>query len=338
MATIRENARYGTALWVVVTAGCVATDQPLFETVAAPELRADPVGGSAPSSAAPAAAPEPQPLAEQAPLPISLEPPVMALQAEALPSPEPPAPEPPPALPEPSVFEPCSSPGLLLCDTFEADAVGSFPAAEHWLDELPGCGTHRVGEVDVGPPSRALLSQQGGYPECMLHADLGEQADFYVRSRVRLGPEPELREQYLSLLEIGARAAQDEPELRVGSRPSGGSLCGNTPGLDVVSNSSRSAGIVCRFTSRAASGGSTTLWRSTASRCWLARTYAWAAAGTTTACISSWGAQPTDRARAALSGTTTWPWAASRCPARREASASYLISAQPMRPPALPVG
>jgi hypothetical protein len=233
MATIRENARYGTALWVVVTAGCVATDQPLFETVAAPELRADPVGGSAPSSAAPAAAPEPQPLAEQAPLPISLEPPVMALQAEALPSPEPPAPEPPPALPEPSVFEPCSSPGLLLCDTFEADAVGSFPAAEHWLDELPGCGTHRVGEVDVGPPSRALLSQQGGYPECMLHADLGEQADFYVRSRVRLGPEPELREQYLSLLEIGARAAQDEPELRVGSRPSGGSLCGNTPGLDV---------------------------------------------------------------------------------------------------------
>jgi hypothetical protein len=87
----------------------------------------------------------------------------------------------------------------------------------------------------------ALRAVAGGYPECMLHADLNTEEELYVRSWVRLGAEPELLEQYLSLLELGPREAQDEPELRIGLRPAGGSLCTSAPGLD-VSVSGLSAG------------------------------------------------------------------------------------------------
>jgi hypothetical protein len=67
----------------------------------------------------------------------------------------------------------------------------------------------------------------------MLHADVHTEEELYVRSRVQLGAEPELLEQYLTLLEFGAREAQDDPELRIGLRPAGGDLCTSSPGLDV---------------------------------------------------------------------------------------------------------
>jgi len=140
--------------------------------------------------------------------------------------------------PLPPAREPCFEEGLLLCETFEGAASGSFPATDPWLAELPGCGTHVVEESGVSVSGvRALRANSGGYPECMLHAELGrelgEETDLYIRSWVRLGPEPELREVYLSLLELGPRESQDEPELRIGLRPSGGSLCEAAPGLDV---------------------------------------------------------------------------------------------------------
>src|SRR5690606_33975584 len=59
------------------------------------------------------------------------------------------------------------------------------------------------------------------------------ETDIFVRSWIRLGSEPELLRQYFSLLEWGPSAAQDEPELRIGLRPSGGALCPASPGLDV---------------------------------------------------------------------------------------------------------
>jgi hypothetical protein len=126
---------------------------------------------------------------------------------------------------------------LLLCESFEQSASGEFPG-EPWLPELSGCGTHRVESgSSEGALSHSGLSAlgtaAGGYPECMLHAELEEEPELYLRSWVRLGEEPGLSQQYLTLLELGPEEDEDEPELRIGLRPPGGSLCGASPGLDV---------------------------------------------------------------------------------------------------------
>jgi hypothetical protein len=238
MASIRENGRYGTALLIGISGtciagglalGCASSDEPLFDEVAVPQLRPDnPVETPAPS-AAPAAE---DPIV--AGMVLSGEQPSDSLvltAPEAAPAPAAPAAAP---APEPGPpFQPCAGAGLLLCDTFEDAASGAFPASP-WLPELSGCGTHRVDDSSTSVSgAKSLRADPGGYPECMLHADLNSEAEVYVRSWVRLGPEPDLRAQYLSLLELGPRAAQDDPELRIGLRPAGGSLCPATPGLDV---------------------------------------------------------------------------------------------------------
>ena len=133
-------------------------------------------------------------------------------------------------------FEPCAASELLWCETFEAATSGVFPDGEQWLPELGGCGTHLIDEAPgvSFSGSKALRADTGGYPECMLHADLTAETDVYVRSLVRLGPEPELLGQYVSLLEWGPLQSQDEPEIRIGLRPNDGSgLCPEAPGLDV---------------------------------------------------------------------------------------------------------
>ena len=242
MASIRENGRYrscgdtaylgGSALVLLFAIGCVSTDEPLFGGVDVPDLRPNdavestvrsstPVitGAEGPASVADSAEASQQVL-ELAPAPTRPAPPV----------PPPPAPPPPPAL----AIEPCGSAGLLFCDTFEDEASVKVPALAPCLPELPGCGTHRVDPSGVSVSgTKALLAVAGGYPECMLHAELEQRDEVYLRSWVRLGPEPELLEHYLSLIELGAREAQDEPELRIGLRPAGGSLCASAPGLDV---------------------------------------------------------------------------------------------------------
>ncbi|HVZ37292.1 MAG TPA: hypothetical protein VG963_32950, partial [Polyangiaceae bacterium] len=134
----------------------------------------------------------------------------------------------------PAAVDPCPASGnFLLCDSFEASAAGSFPQGAGWLPELSSCGTH---VVDASGPSvsgtHALRADAGGYPECMLHADVSGENDLYVRTHVLLGPGTELG-QYLSLLEFGARASQDDPELRVGLRAPGDGTCADAPGLDV---------------------------------------------------------------------------------------------------------
>jgi hypothetical protein len=240
MAIIRANGRYrscgytaylgGSALVLLFAVGCVSTDEPLFGGVDVPDLRPDdavestvqtpaPVitGAQGQASAADGAEPAQQ---------------VLELAPVAATPPAPPVPPPsPPTLP---AFDPCAGAGVLLCDTFENEASGAFPALAPWLPELSGCGTHRVDEAGVSVSgTKALLATAGGYPECMLHAELEQRDEVYLRSWVRLGPERELLEHYLSLIELGARPSQDDPELRIGLRPAGGSLCASAPGLDV---------------------------------------------------------------------------------------------------------
>jgi hypothetical protein len=242
MAIIRENGRYrscgdtaylgGSALvFLLFAVGCVSTDESLFGGVDAPDLRPDDAVESTVQSSAPVITDAQGPAdAAEGEEPSQQ---VLQLAPAALPPAPPAPPEPPPSPPLP-VADPCGSAGLVLCDTFENETSGAFPALAPWLPELSGCGTHRVDDSGVSVSgTKALLAVAGGYPECMLHAELPQRDEVYVRSWVRLGSEPELLQHYLSLIELGARETQDDPELRVGLRPAGGSLCASTPGLDV---------------------------------------------------------------------------------------------------------
>lgn len=130
--------------------------------------------------------------------------------------------------------DPCGLEGLILCDSFEAALDGTFPAADGWLPELSGCGSHSVdGSGPAFSGTKALRADDGGYPECMLHADSSGESEVFVRTRVYLGDGDALTGQYLSLLEFGARPDRDDPELRIGVRPPNDSICA-TPGLDVT--------------------------------------------------------------------------------------------------------
>ncbi len=146
---------------------------------------------------------------------------------------------PAPSVAEEAAADPCAQNGMLFCDGFEAQADEAFPADGGWLPELAGCGTHRVdGAGPAASGSKALRVDEGGYPECMLHAELSGEPDVFVRTRVFIGAqlagaEGALLDQYVSLLELGTGQAQDDPELRVGLRPTVDSLCPGVPGIDV---------------------------------------------------------------------------------------------------------
>jgi hypothetical protein len=136
---------------------------------------------------------------------------------------------------EMAAFDPCAASEFLLCDSFEGATAGAFPGPGQWQAELAGCGTHVVDD-SVGVSlsgSKALRTESGGYPECMVHADLEGEADVFVRAWIRLGSEADLLRQYFSLLEWGPSENQDDPELRIGLRPGDGGLCPASPGLDV---------------------------------------------------------------------------------------------------------
>lgn len=129
---------------------------------------------------------------------------------------------------------PCDAAGLLLCDDFEAATAGSFPSDEAWLPELSGCGSHRVEESAVSHSgARALRANADGYPECMLHASLSLERPLYLRAWIKLEADALSQDQYISLLELGARDDRDDPELRVGVRSAADSLCPGRPGVDV---------------------------------------------------------------------------------------------------------
>lgn len=233
MAIIRENARFGAALIALFATGCVSTDESLFRSVEGPEERTELL--SPVTSGAPGGVSTP-PRAEQLPATLGLGP-SMAMEGESA------EPAPTSSADEASIpgdesevamvpFDPCDAPGLLSCVTFEDAPSGEFPSGEPWLEELAGCGTHVVDETVAGPyDAKALRADGGGYPECMLHMDLRGETDVFVRSWIRV--QPELLDQYVTLLELGPEAARDEPEVRIGSRPNAGSLCSASPGLDL---------------------------------------------------------------------------------------------------------
>lgn len=159
-----------------------------------------------------------------------------------------PATSPEPVVEEQPPLDPCAESSVLVCDGFEAGADGAFPVGGGWLPELAGCGTHQVdGLGPAASGSKALRVDEGGYPECMLHGDLSGENDVYLRTRVLLGAGGSMLDEYVSLLELGSRRAQDDAELRIGLRPAVDSLCPGLPGVD-VSGSGLSGGPVTECT------------------------------------------------------------------------------------------
>ena len=237
LGDVRASA-VGLALLAATCISCISTGEPLFtEDVEALEpaspsqtlAPATPAQSSASAASPAAASPLPEQLSgvgrDTTPLPSSV-----PAGSEATPS-EPAA----PANAEMTLpVDPCGLDGLILCDNFESSAEGDFPAADGWLPELAGCGSHNVdGAGPAFSGTRALRADDGGYPECMLHADSSGEAELFVRTRVYLGDGDAELGQYVSLLEFGARPDQDDPELRIGVRPVVDSIC-STPGLDVT--------------------------------------------------------------------------------------------------------
>jgi hypothetical protein len=136
---------------------------------------------------------------------------------------------------EPPATDPCALEDAIVCDTFEDLPADAFPQGAGWLPELAGCGSHTVdGQGPSTSGTSALRAGADGYPECMLHAELSGEADIYVRTRVFIEGSVDLLAEYLTLIEFGARAAQDDPELRIGVRPELDGVCPAAPGLDVT--------------------------------------------------------------------------------------------------------
>jgi polysaccharide lyase-like protein len=229
-----RNACTGAATASLLLGACVSDDGSLFQEVTPPSremprtttLEAQPAPAALPLPASGTAAP-----GEQLIVPSS----GVAPSAAAIPGDGPPGSDSEdPTADEPSP-SPCEAAGLLACDSFEDTAVGEFPQGPGWLPELAGCGTHRID--DAGPVfsgAHSLRVADGGYPECMLHADVSGESEVYVQTRVFLGAEEALLDEYTSLLEFGAAASRDDPELRIGIRPSVDNLCSGAPGLDVT--------------------------------------------------------------------------------------------------------
>ena len=215
---------------VLTVSACLPDEEPLFDQVAPVNVSSsEPAAMAAPTP--PAGAVVSAPEQRSAPGAPSVAPTASATGAGFAGTPEP---EPAPAAPEQGL---CDRQGLLACETFEDQLLAQFPAGGAWLPELPGCGTH---QVDGSGPAisgvNALRAADGGYPECMLHADIGGEGELHVRTSVFLGPGAELVGQYFSLIELGVSATRDDPELRVGLRPGSGGPCDGVPGIDLTGN------------------------------------------------------------------------------------------------------
>jgi hypothetical protein len=242
MSNSLGDVRFGAVGLALLATGCLSSGEPLFTED--PVFELGPPPAQMPGAGTPARTGEnPTSSVAVSPAPEQLFGAGRDVTPPAAGASDPVEPEPLPgtAADEPAApVDPCGLEGLILCDSFEAAAEGVFPATvpnslgEGWLPELAGCGSH---SVDGAGPSfsgtKALRADDGGYPECMLHADSSGEAEVFVRTRVYLGDGDALIGQYLSLLEFGARPDQDDPELRIGVRPSNDNICA-TPGLDVT--------------------------------------------------------------------------------------------------------
>jgi len=265
MGILHGEAQAAAALLALFTVSCISTGEPLFrDDPSAEQQPAEPESTSLPAEPAlTAVMPAPAVVASPEQLVVSerddapREAPASGNDAAGPDDAAAVVPAPPPA--EPAAIESCAFGNAILCDTFEDAVEDAFPSSASWLPELAGCGSHRVD--GTGPSfsgTRALRADEGGYPECMLHADLSGENDVYVRTRVFIGGDelaggdgpdvagpdidspsgPDLGggaplSRYLSLIEFGSRPAQDDPELRIGVRPASDSVCPGVPGVDV---------------------------------------------------------------------------------------------------------
>lgn len=234
MTTQRDRALCSAALSIASLFGCLSNDELPFTQVRAPadaESVTSGAGAEIDVSGADSDAREGTDLEDTPELDLALPRDDMAPSAEAR---EVDVGEEPT---EPSAVAPvsaCDASGLILCDNFEAATPGFFPPDELWLPELPGCGSHRVESSGVSHSgARALRADADGYPECMLHASLSLESPVHLRTWIRLDAAATSQNQYVSVLELGAREDRDDPELRVGVRSAADNLCPGLPGVDV---------------------------------------------------------------------------------------------------------
>jgi hypothetical protein len=110
----------------------------------------------------------------------------------------------------------------VLCDDFEARAVGTIPTGTPWA--ASNCfDMSRVLAVDgsiAHSGSRSLVSQGIPYADCQLHADLGTLSDFYVRAWVyyAAGASDQFDAHEVTVFELVPAASTDDPSIRVGFR------------------------------------------------------------------------------------------------------------------------
>jgi hypothetical protein len=239
MSICVEDVRFTAACVASLAVGCLSTGEPLFrEEFASAAPAREMTSMQQPSAAIPD---------EPAAMPSAMAPEqllggdrdrVPIVPDEASEAGEPAQAAVPPEAPPATVAvetDPCAIEDAILCETFEDMSEDAFPRSEAWLPELAGCAASHV--IDAAGPSasgtKALRADDGGYPECMLHAKLSGEDDIYVRTSVFLG-DSDLLAEYVSLLEFGSRAAQDDPELRIGVRPVLDAVCPGVPGIDVT--------------------------------------------------------------------------------------------------------
>jgi hypothetical protein len=231
MAVLIEDARRAAVCVATLALGCVSTDDLFLEAPPPPASVPTAVTPSAPNDDAQSAVPPAGPeqllgAGRDEPPPSQVQDADAGVVAADAAASAPPATE--------VATDPCALEDAIVCDTFEEMSADVFPEGAPWLPELAGCGSHTID--GAGPSTsgtNALRAGGGGYPECMLHAELSGEDDIYVRTRVFIEGTVDLLSEYLTLIEFGVFPAQDDPELRIGVRPELDSVCPGAPGLDV---------------------------------------------------------------------------------------------------------
>jgi len=109
-----------------------------------------------------------------------------------------------------------------MCDDFESDALGSKPTGGPWATSqcFASNFTLKVDGAQHKSGSRSLVSQGVPYGDCMLHADLGTVADFWVRAQIRweAGAANQFTAHEVTAFELTPTMSTDDPGIRVGFR------------------------------------------------------------------------------------------------------------------------
>jgi hypothetical protein len=117
---------------------------------------------------------------------------------------------------------PCDFAGKIMCDDFEADALGMKPTGGPWAASscFASNFTLQVDGSQHKSGAHSLVSQGVPYGDCMLHADLGTVTDFWVRAQIRwaAGAADQFSAHEVSAFELTPTMSTDDPGIRVGFR------------------------------------------------------------------------------------------------------------------------